>query len=124
MTQCSTPETDAVVALFNGEREAVGLPPLTHDDRLQQAAMFWALSMGIKGVLSHGDFAGRISAAFSNTAAGEDVAEGQPTPEAVVAAWMASPPHRANILGDFTLAGVGYTGGPGPRYWCADFDKP
>ena len=45
---------------------------------------------------------------------GENVAAGQPTPERVVAAWMASPTHRAVQLNpEFTLLGVGRTvGGP------------
>jgi uncharacterized protein YkwD len=37
---------------------------------------------------------------------GENVGVG-PTPQSVEAALMASPPHRANILGNFTHMGVG-----------------
>ena len=35
---------------------------------------------------------------------------------------MESPPHRANILGDFTKVGVGARqDGSGAIYWCVDF---
>ena len=38
---------------------------------------------------------------------GENIAEGYATPAAVIAAWMNSPGHRANILGQYTHMGVG-----------------
>lgn len=41
--------------------------------------------------------------------AGENIAQGQRTPEEVVQAWMNSEGHRKNILSDkFTHIGVGY----------------
>jgi uncharacterized protein YkwD len=41
--------------------------------------------------------------------AGENIAQGQRTPQEVVQAWMNSPGHRKNILSrDFTHIGVGY----------------
>ncbi len=57
---------------------------------------------------------------------GENVAAGQPTPERVVAAWMASPTHRAVLLNpEFTLLGVGRTvGGPYGTYWAQEFGTP
>ena len=40
-----------------------------------------------------------ISAGYVNwTTGGENIAAGYPTAEEVVAAWMSSPGHRANIL--------------------------
>ncbi len=43
-----------------------------------------------------------------------------PTPEAVVAGWMASPGHRANILSpNFTEIGVGLVSGAGKYYGLA-----
>ena len=82
----------------------------------------WATSMASLDGLSHGDFAGRITAIYPNRAGGEDIAEGQPDATSVVAAWMESPPHRANILGDFDRIGVGSArDSAGTVYWCADF---
>jgi uncharacterized protein YkwD len=55
----------------------------------------------------------------------ENVAAGQRTPEAVVAAWMDSPGHRANILEPgLTHLGVGVHRYPGTRfmyYWAQKF---
>ena len=46
---------------------------------------------------------------ISYTSAGENIAQGQRTPEEVVQAWMNSAGHRANILNNgFTHIGVGY----------------
>ena len=53
--------------------------------------------------------------------AGENIASGQRTPEAVVRAWMNSPGHRANIMSPrFNKIGVGYaytTGGSYHHFW-------
>jgi uncharacterized protein YkwD len=46
---------------------------------------------------------------ISYTAAGENIAKGQRTPQEVVAAWMNSAGHRANILNkNYTHIGVGF----------------
>ncbi len=57
---------------------------------------------------------------ISYKSAGENIAQGQRSPQEVVQAWMDSPGHRANILnGSFTHIGVGYvkTG----NYWTQQF---
>lgn len=52
--------------------------------------------------------------------AGENIARGQQTPEAVVDAWMNSDGHRANILNSsFTQIGVGYVAEG--NYWTQMF---
>ena len=57
--------------------------------------------------------------------AGENIAAGQKTPTAVMASWMKSPGHRANILsGGYTHLGVGYhrcVGGKYSAYWTQNF---
>jgi hypothetical protein len=55
-------------------------------------------------------------------ALGENIAAGQPSPSEVMAAWIASPGHRANIEDpSFRSIGVGVAqGGIGP-YWVQDF---
>lgn len=46
---------------------------------------------------------------ISYTAAGENIAKGQRTPQEVVTAWMNSEGHRANILNkNYTHIGVGF----------------
>jgi uncharacterized protein YkwD len=66
----------------------------------------------------------RITAAgYSWSAYGENVAYGYGTPESVMAAWMASPGHRQNILDcGFKEIGVGLAQ-PG-SYWTQDFGTP
>ena len=56
---------------------------------------------------------------------GENIAAGYATPAAVMAGWMNSPGHRANILEPgFRDIGVGYAYVPGSTYgyyWVQDF---
>src|SRR5207302_652516 len=56
---------------------------------------------------------------------GENIAAGQPDPQAVMTAWMNSPGHRANILfRGFTEIGIGVYSAPGTRYgvyWTQEF---
>ena len=51
--------------------------------------------------------------------AGENIAWGQKSPEAVMQGWMNSDGHRANILNEkFTKIGVGYyQNSQGTNYW-------
>jgi uncharacterized protein YkwD len=53
-------------------------------------------------------------------AAGENLAYGFRTPEAVVKAWMASEGHRRNILDpDFKYIGIGYYVNENGRIYCS-----
>jgi uncharacterized protein YkwD len=53
-------------------------------------------------------------------AAGENLAYGFKTPEAVVAAWMKSEGHRRNIMDpDFTYIGIGYYVNENGRVYCS-----
>ena len=57
-------------------------------------------------------------------ALGENIAAGQTTPEAVMAAWMASPGHRDNILGNYNDIGVGLAADATGRItWVQDFGQ-
>lgn len=82
---------------------------------------------------THGtDFAARISAVgFDWASAGENIATGYPTPDTVVAAWMASLGHCRNILSpQFTFVGTGIVlHGIQPLHsglatWTQDFGLP
>jgi len=50
---------------------------------------------------------------------GENIANGQPDVASVMAAWWASPGHKANILGDYTDVGCASVG----AIWVCDFAK-
>lgn len=111
-----------LVDAINAQRAKFGRPALASDVRLNALAQGWATYMATYDAMTHGAFGTRISHVFPNTAAGEDIAEGQTTIEQVVASWMNSPPHRANILGNFNLIGVGEAVDQnGATFWCVDF---
>jgi uncharacterized protein YkwD len=106
-----------VLDLTNAERIKAGLAPLVSNSQLEEAAQSYGEVLASSGCLRHTcgpvpDFTDRDQQAgyLSWTSLGENIANGYPTPEAVVAGWMASPAHRANILSpDYTELGVGVT---------------
>jgi len=65
---------------------------------------------------------------YSFRAAGENIAAGQPTLEAVVQGWVDSPGHCQNLMSaDFTEVGMGRFDKAGSTYgvyWTQDFGKP
>lgn len=121
-----------VINLTNAERQKQGLPPLTADWQLSRVARYKAMDMRDNGYFSHtsptygSPFTMIKDFGLSYTAAAENIAEGQTTPQAVVTAWMNSPGHRANILStQYTIIGVGYAqGGSYGVYWSQMFIHP
>lgn len=104
-----------VVRLVNQERAGAGCDPLAAEPRLQNAAAGHSEDMALNDFLSHtgsdGSFlADRVNAqGYDWTWIGENIGGGQPSPADVMAWWMNSRPHRANILNcNFTETGVGY----------------
>jgi uncharacterized protein YkwD len=116
----------ALLAATNAARARAHLAPLSIDPGLQAMAEAYAAELARTRVLTHGDFAGRLrGSGYAYRAAGENLAFGQATPEAAIAAWLADPAHRANLLGDFTDLGVsGARSAGGTWYWCADYGTP
>lgn len=111
-----------VVALVNAERAKYGLAALTLDETLCSYARVKSQDMHDQGYFSHtsptygSPFDMMRSFGVSYRSAGENIAMGYSTPEAVVAAWMNSAGHRANILSaNYTTLGVGYVEDGG--YW-------
>ena len=120
-----------VLDLTNAERQKAGLAPLAANAQLANAAQAYSEVLASTGCFEHTcgpvpDFAERdVQAGYTGwTAIGENIAAGYPSPEAVVAGWMASPGHRANILSPrFTELGVGVVTGGGKlgTYWTQEF---
>lgn len=111
-----------VVTLVNARRVEAGLPPLTPDDSLCTYARVKSQDLHDGGYFAHesptygSPFDMMRSFGISYRYAGENIAMGYTTPEAVVEAWMASEGHRANILSaNYTRLGVGYV--PDGGYW-------
>ena len=103
-----------VLKLTNKERMAQGILPLSTNSFLQTVARIRADELTVKASHIRPDGRSCFSVyqdfdALVPGIYGENVAAGQVTPEEVVAAWMASPGHRANILNDEYLhMGVGF----------------
>lgn len=118
----SVSREEQVVTLVNKERAKAGLNKLEMDTKLQTAAAKRAKEL--KTLFSHSRPDGSLCFTalgeynISYMAAGENIAMGQTTPEAVMNSWMNSPGHKANILsGNFTKIGVGCYQYNGRLYW-------
>lgn len=140
--------------LTNQQRNQAGLPPLKHEPLLRQTAEGHSQRMAVGNFFMHCDpDTGKLpwdrmrDVGYNWTMAGENIAVGYQTPDAVMNAWMSSPPHAAAILSpDFLEIGVGYyyqaddqpnlrysttnsctpnTTVPGPyyHYWTQDFGR-
>ena len=123
-------EAYRVFELTNQEREKQGLSKLVWDDALAQVALVHSKDMNDRKFFDHNNPDGKSpfdrmkQAGLQYRRAAENIAAGQTSPEEVVAGWMNSPGHRANILNpDLKLLGVGYYKGNGPyrTYWTQNF---
>lgn len=120
-----------VVRLVNIERTKRGLQPVTNNWQLARVARYKSQDMINKNYFSHNSptygspFNMMESFGIRFSAAGENIASGQKTPAEVVAAWMNSPGHRANILSPtYNQLGVGLAiSKSGKYYWTQMFIK-
>ena len=115
-----------VVRLVNIERAKNGLSPLTYNWELSRVARYKSQDMRKNNYFSHtsptygSPFQMMKSFGITYKTAGENIARGYKTPEAVVNGWMNSSGHRANILNStFTQIGVGYE--KDGHYWTQMF---
>ena len=115
-----------VIRLVNEVRRENGLKALTANWELSRVARYKSQDMLNKGYFSHtsptyGTPSQMIKAfGLSFRTAGETIARGYPTPQAVVNGWMNSSGHRANILNaSYTQIGVGYVAQG--NYWTQMF---
>ncbi|MCX5385939.1 CAP domain-containing protein [Streptomyces sp. NBC_00083] len=116
-----------VMSLVNQEREQVGCSPVAADPSLGSLATAFSDDMAARGFFDHTDPDGRTpwdraAKAGVQGLGGENIARGQADAKAVMAAWMNSPDHRANILNcQYKSLGVGVHFGPGGPWWTQDF---
>ena len=115
-----------VVRLTNIERAKVGSAPLQYHEKLQQAAMVRAKELDT--LFSHTrpngtDSSTALYEAGVGGSAGENIAMGYSSPEAVVQGWMNSQGHQAAILTSAaSYIGVGiYQNDYGTYFWVQDF---
>lgn len=121
--------TKQVAELVNKQREAAGLASLSYSSELSKVAQAKAEDMAANNYFSHtsptygSPFDMMKQFGITYTAAGENIAKGQKTPESVMNAWMNSQGHKENILNsNYEKIGVGYTtDSNGNTYWVQMF---
>ncbi|MCS0636592.1 CAP domain-containing protein [Streptomyces sp. LP05-1] len=117
----------AVLTLVNAERAKVGCSPLRFDPDLAALAGAFSRDMAKRDFFAHTSPDGaspwdRAATAGVSGLGAENIARGQADAEAVMATWMTSEGHRANILNcDYTRLGVGVHFGDGGPWWTQDF---
>ena len=115
-----------VVRLVNEIRVKNGLKELTYDWELSRVARYKSQDMKDNRYFSHtsptygSPFQMIKNFGLSYRSAGENIAKGYKTPQAVVNGWMNSSGHRANILNaSYNRIGVGYVANG--NYWTQMF---
>lgn len=107
-------------------RSASGLGGLSADPALERAALQQAVYMATAGRMSHTtswgrSFSSRVRDNEIHGLAAENIALGRMDINELFARWMASPPHRRNMLDpQFTRFGLAYaesSNGSTERYW-------
>jgi uncharacterized protein YkwD len=114
-----------VIQELNTIRVAHGLPRLKRSTALGRSAVGHSVAMATVGFFTHESHDGtpfwrRVQNAYGPRTKGWTVGENlamfggvEPTAPQIVEAWMASPPHRANVLRSlFREAGVGVVFNP------------
>ena len=103
--------------------------PLAYSASLGKAAGGWATYLAVHNKFDHvigsSTPTSRARAAGYRGGAGENIAAGQDTPAAVMAAWLNSPGHCSNIMDrDYQDLGIGYAYAANSTYqtyWVQDF---
>ena len=117
-----TANAQSVVNQVNRERAARGLSALRIDPALTAAAQIRAKEIVQK--FSHTRPDGTKWSTVSSAAYGENIAKGQKTADKVMAAWMSSSGHRANILrASYGSIGVACLQSGGVYYWVQLFGR-
>jgi uncharacterized protein YkwD len=121
----------SILREMNRVRAQHGLGALRFDGHLQRAARAHSREMVQTNTFNHGAFGSRmLQFAVTGSVAGENLAWGTGSRGAargIVAAWLASPGHRANLLRpSFVRVGVGdlrgsFLGHRGAQVVTADF---
>ena len=125
---------DTVFLLTNRERSRASLTPLRRNADLARAAQLQAEQMAAAGKLAHEipgsrypTLASRMKlVGYQYRSVGENVAEGYTSGAALMAGWMMSAPHRANILSArYTETGAGMARSKSGRTYTAQvFARP
>jgi uncharacterized protein YkwD len=120
-SEAALQQATATLALVNERRAQAGLGQLNWDDRLVQAAQVRAQEAAT--TFSHTRPNGTDWYTVNSAIMfGENLAKGYYDAGTVVQAWMDSPTHRENIVGNFNTVGVAVYQAPnGSWYWAQAF---
>jgi uncharacterized protein YkwD len=107
-----------------GDKSFAASAPLASEPRLDCVARAFAKAMSDGDFFDHTGLDGsspfdrmRKAGLTNFSHAGENISVGRRNPQEVVEAWLRSPGHCVNILGDYRLIGIGYY----RSYWVQDF---
>ncbi len=119
---------EQILILVNAERKKAGVEPLTLSTEVSSVAQVKADDMAKNGYFDHNSptygspFTMLSDFGVTYRTAGENIAKGQQSAEAVMNAWMNSSGHKANILSpNFKQLGVGYSANNGSPVWVQMF---
>jgi uncharacterized protein YkwD len=122
-----------MIDAVNTERAKHKAGPVHGEETLMQIADFYACRLVEGGFFAHEDpFGGSTldsraaDFGYAFLKVGENLAAGQESVDEALAAWMASPSHRAILLDPtFTEIGIAVkAGGPSGIYWVQEFGRP
>lgn len=132
--QSYEPEELEFLELINDYRQQNGLEPLQLSAPLSVASERHSEDMGTYGFFSHttqgssyypigSEHPDRIAQEGYDydTYTAENLAYGQATAAEVFEAWRVSPDHNVNMLGDYSVIGIGLAWVNGTPYWTTDF---
>jgi len=127
-----TSASQHVVDLTNARRAQYGLPALSVNGALTNAAQAHSADQAAVRRMSHAgtdgsDVSARLDrVGYAYSAWGENVAAGYGDAGGVMNGWMNSSGHRANILnGNYTQIGIGLAySANGTPYWTMDLARP
>ena len=126
----NTGDVTAVVGLVNTARANAGLAPVAWHEQVAAAALAHSTDQAGMNRMTHtgsdGSDAGArlLRAGFVWKAWGENVAGGYTSVQSVFDGWMASPAHKAQILGNFVYIGLAaVASSSGTVYWTMDLAR-
>ena len=121
------PQAQELYYIVNNERAANGLGPVAWHDQLGGLAQGWSDYMAVSGNYSHQNLDAILQnpTYYGYSGLGENILHGACGISAAQMdqAWMNSPLHRANILGNFSAVGIGVACNGGDLYATEDFGR-
>lgn len=121
-TSCSGSLATQFICLLNSYRSSKGLRPLSYSSSLSAVALAHSQWMQTTGIFSHQETDGshmtQRCAAAGTVCHAENLAEGITSPQQLLNMWIASADHNVNLLGSYSVIGIGISG----AYITADFN--